>query len=141
MTETSARVSRVEGDTAWVVAEAPASCGVCAGKGCGSSVFGRMLHAQDPEYPVENRIAAQPGDAVVVAVEDGALLGAALRAYVLPLALLVLGALVGAAFGDAGAVTGGLIGLLLATSWLRRARPARQPAIVRLGVAECGTRN
>lgn len=141
MTEASARVRRVEGDTAWVVSEAPASCGVCAGKGCGSSVFARLLHAEEPEYPVQNRIDARPGDVVVVAIEDGALLGAAARAYLLPLALLLAGALAAAPFGEAAAVLGGLFGLASATLWLRRARGAARPAIIRLGGAGCATRN
>jgi sigma-E factor negative regulatory protein RseC len=141
MTEASARVCRVEGDTAWVVSEAPASCGVCAGKGCGNSVFARLLHAEEPEYPVLNRIDARPGDAVVVAIEDGALLGAAARAYLLPLALLLGGALAGSPFGEAAAVLGGLFGLAAAILWLRRARGPARPAIIRLGGASCAARN
>jgi sigma-E factor negative regulatory protein RseC len=141
MTETTARVRRVEGDTAWVVGEAPSSCGACAGKGCGSSVFARLLHAGEPEYPVHNGIAARPGDAVVVAIEDGALLGAATRAYIVPLAVLLAGALAGSSLGEAAAVLGGALGLMAAMLWLRRARGSARPVIVRFGAAECASRN
>lgn len=143
MIESPARIRRTEGETAWVVSEAPTSCGACAGKGCGSSVFARFWHADMAEYPVANPIGAAPGDAVVVGLPDGAVLQAALASYGLPLALLLAGSGIGGAiFGEPGAIGGGLFGLILAGLWLKLAswlrvwpqtetRPV--PTIVRLG--------
>jgi sigma-E factor negative regulatory protein RseC len=140
MIETPARVMRVAGDTAWVCPESPASCGACGGKGCGASLYTRLLHPREPEYAVGNPIAAQPGEAVVVGVEDGALFRAAAAAYLVPLALLVGGAMLAGRWGDLQAVAGAAVGLLLAVAWLRRRRPRGLPVILRRGTVVCGTR-
>jgi sigma-E factor negative regulatory protein RseC len=142
MIETPARITRVEGDSAWVVSAAPASCGACAGRGCGSSVFARVLHPDEPEYRVDNPIGAQAGEAVVVGLPDGALLGAAVSGYLVPLLVLLAGAALGQQFaGELGAVAGGLVGLLLAATWLRRRPPGQtaSPAILRRAASSCGT--
>jgi sigma-E factor negative regulatory protein RseC len=139
MIETPARITRLEGDSAWVVSAAPSSCGACAGKGCGSSVFARVLHPDEPEYRVDNPIGAQVGEAVVVGLPDGALLGAAVSGYLVPLLLLLAGAALGQQLGgELGAVSGGLVGLLLAAIRLRR-RPGgtSSPAILRRGSGSC----
>jgi sigma-E factor negative regulatory protein RseC len=137
MIETPARVVRVEGATAWVRVESPASCGACGGKGCGSSLYARLLHPREPEYPVANPIAAEAGEAVVVGIEDGAVLRGVAKAYGLPLLLLLAGALLGARWGELAAVLGGLVGLLLAAGWLARQREEAMPAILRRGAPAC----
>jgi sigma-E factor negative regulatory protein RseC len=141
MIEIPARVVRVEGDTAWVEANAPSSCGACGGKGCGSSLFARMYHPRAQEYPVDNAIAARSGDAVVVGIPDGALFKATLVGYLAPLGLMLVGAMLGAAIGDAGAVAGAVAGLVVAVFWLKRQRGAVRPEILRLGESYCGARN
>jgi len=144
--ESPARIKRIDGHTAWVVSEAPTSCGACAGKGCGSSVFARFWHADEAEYPVANPIGAAPGDAVVNGLPDGSLLHAAVAGYGFPLAaLLVCAALGTAIFGEPGAVFGGLSGLVLSMFWLKLANrlgfwphPAAKPAPVILRLGEAG---
>lgn len=139
-TETPARVTRQEGGDAWVVSEAPTSCGACGGKGCGSSVFARLWHPEEPEYRVANPIDAAPGEAVVVGLPEGALLRAALLAYGAPLALVLLGAMAGQfLYGEPGAMAGGLCGLLLAALVLRRNRSDTVPVILRRGTTACRT--
>lgn len=137
MIETPARILRTDGATAWVTAEAPTSCGACGGKGCGSSVFTRLLHRDEPEYAVDNLIGAQAGEAVVVGVADGAVFKAALAAYLVPLALLMAGAMLGARFGEIQSVLGASLGMLLAVIWLRRRRAGARPAVLRRGEASC----
>jgi len=131
--ETAARVTRREGALAWVRAESPTGCAACGGKGCGASIFVRLLHPREPEYAVTNLIDAEAGEAVVVGIADGDLLKAALMAYVVPLVLLLLGALLGAQWGDGAAVLGALAGLLVAVVWLRRRRGGQPPVILRRG--------
>jgi len=143
--ESPARIRRTEGETAWVVSEAPTSCGACAGKGCGSSVFARFWHADLAEYPVANPIGAAAGDAVVVGLPEGTLLHATLASYGLPLALLLAGAGIGGKFfGEPGAIGGGLSGLILAALWLKlagrlqvwpQASTRATPTILRLGTS------
>ena len=140
MTETPGRITRTEGPSAWVVSVAPASCGACGGKGCGSSVFNRLWHPNDPEYQVANPIGALPGEAVVVGLPDGALLHATGAAYVVPLLALLLGAGLGQLLsGELAATLGGLTGLLLAGLWLKRHRndTANDPVILRRGSIQC----
>jgi sigma-E factor negative regulatory protein RseC len=137
MVETPARVVRLQGDIAWVRVEAPASCGACGGKGCGASLYARMLHPREPEYAVGNPICAQPGERVVIGIEDGALLKAALSAYVLPLVLLLIGAVVGASIGEAAAVLGGLLGLALGLMRIRRQGGTGSPVILRRAYQDC----
>lgn len=141
MLEIPARITRVEADTAWVVSNAPSSCGACAGKGCGSSVFARVLHADEPEYRVDNPIGAEPGEEVVVGLPDGALYRAAVAGYLGPLVLLLGGAALGTwFFGEPGGLFGGLSGLLLAAWWLRRRpAPAATPVVLRRGQSACAS--
>ncbi len=138
MIETTARVTRLQGQTAWVKVEAPASCGACGGKGCGSALYARLLNPREPEYPVDNPIAAQPGDLVVIGIEDGAILKAAARGYLLPLGLVVLGAVVGSQWGEGAAVVGAVLGLTLAWMRLRRGHRAAMPVILRQTASGCG---
>lgn len=142
MIETPARITRLEGGSAWVVSAAPSSCGACGGKGCGSSLFARVLHADEPEYRVENPIGAGVGEAVVVGLPDGALLGAAALGYLVPLLLLLFGAGVGQQFaGELGAIAGGLAGLGLAALYLKRRRaPVAHPVVLRRGETGCASR-
>lgn len=141
MIESPARIRRTEGDIAWVVSEAPSSCGACAGKGCGSSVFARFWHADEAEYPVANPIGAAAGEAVVIGLPDGALLHAALAIYGVALSMLLGCAGLGTyLFGEPGAIGGGLSGLALTALWLRlRIRlhpsPKHDPVILRRGTA------
>lgn len=144
MIESPARVIRIDGDTAWVISEAPSSCGACGGKGCGSSVFNRLWNPENPEFHVANPIDAQPGEVVVVGLPEGALFQASTAAYLVPLAALLAGAGLGQALGgqESGELTatlGGLIGLLLAGLWLKRWRPgqASAPVILRRGTTAC----
>jgi len=118
--ESPVQIRRIEGDTAWVVSAAPSSCGACAGKGCGSSIFARFWHADEAEYPVANPIGAAPGDNVVIGLPDGVLLHATLASYGFPLLALLLGTGLGSfVFGEPGAIAGGLCGLVLAALWLK----------------------
>lgn len=140
MIEITARVTRIEGETAWVRVESPSSCGACAGKGCGSSVYARLLNPREPEYPVENQIHACTGEAVVIGIEDGAILKAVFAGYLLPLALLLAGALFGNFWGDAGSALGAVAGLLLAVFWLRQRTRGAVPVLLRHGEVACSSR-
>jgi sigma-E factor negative regulatory protein RseC len=138
MVETPARVVRLQGDIAWVRVESPESCGACGGKGCGSTLYARMLHPREPEYAVGNPIAAQPGERVVIGIEDGAVLRAVVSAYLLPLALLTLGAIIGSSFGEGAAIGGALLGLILGLMRMRRQPATGSPVILRRSAQGCG---
>lgn len=139
MIENPARVMRVSADLAWVRSESPSSCGACAGKGCGNSLYARLLHPREPEYPVLNPIGAQVGEAVVIGIEDGAVYRAVLFGYLVPLVLLLAGALLGSVWGEIQAIAGSLTGLLIAALWLKQRRSETAPVILRRGEAHCSS--
>ena len=137
MIENPARVMRVDGGMAWVRSESPSSCGACAGKGCGNSLYARVLHPREPEYPVANPVGAEIGEAVVVGIEDGAVFHAVISGYLVPLALLLLGAILGSHWGDLHAVAGSVVGLLLSAIWLKGRKTESTPVILRRGESHC----
>lgn len=138
MTEISAQVVRVEGEAAWVQVVAPASCGACAGRGCGSSIYARVWHPVAPSYRVPNSLAARVGDAVVIGLPAGALWRATLWAYALPLGLALLGALGLAGWGDLAAAAGAGIGLALGALVMRvGAGVNASPVLLRFGGLQC----
>lgn len=139
MIENPARVMRVDDDIAWVRSESPSSCGACGGKGCGNSLYARMIHPGEPEYPVRNPIGAEVGEAVVVGIQDGAVFHAVISGYLVPLALLLAGAVLGSHWSEAASVAGAAIGLLAGGVWLKYRRASDHPVILRRGEARCST--
>lgn len=137
MVEVYARVVRLQGDVAWVRVESPVSCGACGGKGCGVSLYARLLHRREPEYAVSNPILAQPGERVVIGIEQGSVLRAAVSAYLVPLALLVAGAVTGSLFGEGGAVLAGAAGLLIGLMSMKWLPSHGIPVIVRRSPEGC----
>lgn len=135
MLEINARVSRLDGESVWVRVESPAGCGFCQGRGCGRSMFSQIWHTGEPEYRVDNAISAQPGDAVVIGLEDGGLRRAIILAYGLPLTGAMVFAVLFSVWGDGMAVLGLLLGLGLGFVGGRRARFKALPALLRQGVA------
>lgn len=117
MTESEARVTALEGDFAVVeVAALPSACGKCGERGgCGKSA------ASPRRYVVPNAIGACPGDHVMVAVPDGAVLKAAALSYLMPLLLVIGGAAAATAWVGEGlpAVAGAAMGLLAGLAVLR----------------------
>lgn len=125
-------VLRVEGRDAVVRVARQNGCGRCSeAGGCGTSLMGQLFGQECSTYRAPNVVGAQPGDAVEVSVPDRGPLTAALLVYVLPLAGLLGGALLGQilAGGDGAIALGGLAGLVAGfgagLGWSRRARTQR----------------
>lgn len=149
MMDREAVVTRLEGEHAYVVVgEVSDGCGRCheAG-GCQSGILGRIFGSRPREFRIANRIGAAPGDAVVLRAVDGATFRAAFLAYVLPLALLLAGAVAGTALAspngeDVAAALGALAGLLC-SMLLRLAIPnamdpfVAQPVLLRRRSSLC----
>jgi positive regulator of sigma E activity len=130
MNETDATVVRLEGQYAWVQAAGPgAACGSCAQKGgCSTSGMGNILDETNGKAPkpqllrLPNTIHARPGDAVVIRAADGMVLQAVWRAYGIPLALALGGALLAASLtsNEIFAIAGMLLGLAAGVVLMRR---------------------
>lgn len=141
MIVSEAQVERCEGEFAWVSIRPHSPCGHCDPKtGCKSVAITRLFGTAQQSYQVKNSLNAKPNDWVKVAVNDGVLLNTALWAYGLPLLLLILGALLGAAmagtaraelFSLLGAVTGFVAGFLILRLRNTSAQ-AMQPRIIEI---------
>lgn len=120
MLETRAVVISLEGNKALVEAIHGGGCGNCdSEKGCGTGKLSQLFCSEPRRFHVRNDANAQVGSLVQVAMAEGLLLRSALLIYMLPLALLLGGAITGAQFAhdehsrDVYAAIGGLLGLLL----------------------------
>lgn len=101
------------------------SCDVKAG--CGTSLIAAWFPQRRMTFQLRNEIGARPGDTVVVGLDEARLQRASMLLYGLPLAGLLLGAILGerigtSLFGSAelGGVAGGLFGLTAALVSVRR---------------------
>jgi sigma-E factor negative regulatory protein RseC len=121
MLEMRAVVIQVEGDEASVQPLSTGGCGHCDSEGgCGSSSLSKLFCSHKPRhFRVSNEARAKVGDEVQVSIPDGVLLRGAMKLYMLPLVLLLVGGIAGVGMAgessgrDAYAVAGAVIGLLL----------------------------
>ncbi|MGC2166266.1 MAG: SoxR reducing system RseC family protein [Gallionella sp.] len=117
MLETRAVVVQVDGQNAMVRASTGNGCGHCDGRGCGASKLSSLFCSQPRQFKVTNRISAVVGDEVIVTVADGAVIRGIGQVYLIPLILLVVGAMLGSNWSqspvssDAYSALGALFGL------------------------------
>lgn len=132
MIEAVGTVRTVDGDQVLVEVERRGGCGTCeSGGSCGSSVLARWFSRRSAQVRLHATLPLRPGDAVVVGLDEGALLRASLLLYLVPVVALVVGAVVGGALagpgsGDGPAVLGGLAGLAVGLG-LTRSRATGLP--------------
>ena len=125
MIETQAVVVQAEECVAYVEAQFSSGCSSCSSdKGCASLTLSKIFNAKPRQYRVLNLIDAKVGDVVVIGLQEGALLKGAISVYLLPLALLLAGALAGYYAGpdtasDAYPVVGALLGMMVGVAWLK----------------------
>jgi sigma-E factor negative regulatory protein RseC len=150
MIEEHALVVGVEQDIALLEVVRRSACGLCGKtRGCGISLFGRLFGHKNNIFKAANTIHAKPGDSVVVAIEEHAVLMSAAVIYGVPLGALLAGAILGNALSDATpaqadmyAFIGAIAGLLSGLGWVKGYATARvmshryQPTILRLADAQ-----
>lgn len=148
MIEERAVVVGLDGEQALLEIVRSRPCSLCGQtRGCGISLWGRLLGHRNQVFRAENRINARTGDQVVVGVEEKALLAGSLAVYGVPLALLLAGAVLGGMLlpaslaADARSLAGAAAGLLLGLLWLKGNAPGRglpahcRPVILRADTA------
>lgn len=140
--ETRAIVVKVDKQFALVQANQGNGCEQCNGKGCGTGKLSQMFCSKPRQFQVDNPINAGIGDEVIVSVAEGAVLRGIGLVYLLPLVLLVAGAMLGSNWAaqasqrDGYAAAGALMGLVAGfvfAKWFssRQARQKNQPYIAR----------
>lgn len=120
MSETKGIVTSIDGDYAMVSADDQGGCGRCHEKnGCGGANVGRMFCSTPQTWRVLNPRGAKVGEEVRIVVGDGAVSASAMLIYVVPLASLIAGALLGSELAaEAGGIIGAVSGLVLAWRWV-----------------------
>lgn len=124
MLERRAIVIYLDGDEA-VVAAQHGGCGHCDSvQGCGSGKLAKLFCSQPRQFRVRNDVNARVGEEIQISVVEGALLRSASILYLLPLALLLVGGVLGShwavdvasrdGYSAAGAVIGLVAGFVLA---------------------------
>lgn len=146
MIEEQAVVVSSSGDYAEVETQRKSACGDCSATGtCGTAAMAQMFGKRKSLLKVANPIAAQPGDRVILGIEDSVITRASFVSYMLPVFALILTAILGqlgaaqmgAPVTEPYAILGGLfgliIGLLLVRGYSRRIDRDRryQPIILR----------
>ena len=116
MIEERAVVAEAGAGYAWVEIQRRSACGACqASGGCGTATLAKAWGVRSMRTRALSTLSLQPGEEVIVGLADGVLLRGALLAYLLPLALLLAGAMLGqAAFAGAGeelVILSGVLGL------------------------------
>ena len=129
MIEESALVIACEGGFAIVETQVQAACGGCQAKsGCSTSVLSGLFKRRHNRIKVMNPIQAEPGQRVIIGLQERALVSISLVAYLLPLLSLLLGAIglqEAAAHwqwrgGELASIIGGLSGLTIGLYLLKR---------------------
>lgn len=124
MLETRAIVVKIDGQHALVRADQADGCEQCAGKGCGAGRLSRLFCSKPRQFQVNNSINADVGDEVIVSVAEGAVIRGIGLVYLIPLALLVMGATLGSIWSQPGqadgcAAVGALSGLVAGFAFAR----------------------
>lgn len=142
MIEEQGRVIALESGYALVQTQRKSSCGGCSvHKGCGTNVIAKLIGQRITEVRAVDPIGVNPGDEVIIGVEEAALVQGSLAVYTVPLVLMLV--LAGIAqwqwgyLGDWPAVVAGITGIGIGFIWLSIfARSVRlderfQPVILR----------
>jgi sigma-E factor negative regulatory protein RseC len=113
--------------------ERKTACGLCGQtRGCGNSIWGKLFAHQSTAFKAQNRI------------NEKALLKSALLLYILPLATLLIGAILATKlFADTNgnAMLGALVGLVLGLVWVKGHTMSssyfklQQPVVLRLATS------
>ena len=96
MVEAQGQVVKVEDEFVWVETEIKSGCNHCSAKsGCGTGVLSGVLGRRRPQLRVQNSLGAKVGESVVVAVEESGVVTGSLVLYLLPLFMMMFGAVIG----------------------------------------------
>jgi sigma-E factor negative regulatory protein RseC len=127
MIEEIATVLAVHEDGVEVVCFSKSACGQCKqNSSCGTGLVSKALPGRDHRFVIATELPLAVDQQVRIGIPEQSLITSALLVYLLPLLLLLGGALVasiGLGLGDggtlAGAAIGGVAGFVLASRWAK----------------------
>ncbi|MDT8405786.1 MAG: SoxR reducing system RseC family protein [Methylococcales bacterium] len=91
MIEETAIVARIDAQTVWVDSRRSGSCGGCRQQNaCATSLLDKLIRPR--LIQVDCALELQPGEAVIIGIEEHSLLSASFVQYGLPLVFMLLGA-------------------------------------------------
>ena len=117
------------------------ACGLCGQtRGCGNSIWGKLLNHKSVNFTAQNSIDANVGDSVIVGIDEAALVKSALLLYIVPLVSMFFGAILASQLigAEAASILGAGAGLVLGFLWVKGHTAGRtyyqnnQPKILRL---------
>lgn len=129
MIEETARVVQCQDDYAWVETSRKSACESCSmNKGCGTGAVSKIFGEKRTRLRVINNVHAGVGDAVLIGINESALVTGSLLVYLLPLLSLLGFGLLGEVIArhllidnsDGVSLLFALAGLVLAMWWVRR---------------------
>lgn len=131
MLETPAVVRGIHAGHVSVEPQLQSGCGACAPTGCATRRLAGLFRSRE-RFAVATNEVFSPGERVMIVVDERAFLAASFRAYIIPLLLMLLGAVLAGAFsagrsGDLAGAFGALAGLVLGGA-LQRFRCVSQGA-------------
>ncbi len=95
MIEQTATVIAVENGQLVLETRPQSTCQSCAvNKGCGTAMLSKRVGRKVVHWRLANTLGAQPGDTVVLGLEENALLKGSLILYLLPLVMMIVVAVV-----------------------------------------------
>lgn len=125
--------------------ERKTACGLCGQtRGCGNAIWGKLFAHQSTAFKAQNRINAKVGDSVIVGINEKALLKSAMLLYILPLATMLIGAILAKQLlaTELSSMLGAAVGLVLGLLWVKGHTMSnnyfklQQPVILRLTADE-----
>ncbi len=142
----SGRVVSIENEWVWVETLQTTSCKSCSAKsGCGQGLINSVFSGKRHYIKVAANGIQEPvslNDVVEIAIPENVMLRGSFLMYLLPLAALIAGAIMGEHFvigqGDLGSISGAIAGFSLAAVFIRwhshknSDNPAYQPVLHRI---------
>ena len=96
MLEETAQVVRVDSGGVWVETQRRSTCSSCTARtGCGTATLAKVLGRRRTRMRVLSDIDLHVGDQVIIGIRERALVQGSLAVYAMPIALMLLGALLG----------------------------------------------
>lgn len=112
-------VTLLDGSYAWVKPLQSSGCRSCAGRGCYAALASQLFSKQTTGFRVLNPVNARLRDRVTVALDERVLIKGAYMAFVMPILMLLAGAVLGllmaanTTYAEMASLLSGIAGLAL----------------------------